>query len=137
MACEIFEIQAAKKSRGESDFDDFWTKFPGARGYRFVIDRYKMEVAICPSGRPAHIRPLPLLRCSFCSPRYLLRTIEAVSIPHRQSGASSRARDAHGVQPNSHHVPSSRGARDLAESAFQLIFREGSRSGFPGEGKAL
>ena len=70
-------------------------------------------------------------------PRYLLRTIEAVSIPHRQSGASSRAREAHGVLPNSHHDPSSRGARDIAESAFQLIFREGSRSRFPGEGKGL
>ena len=70
-------------------------------------------------------------------PRYLLRTIEAVSILHRQSGASSRAREAHGVLPNSHHDPSSRGARDIAESAFQLIFREGSRSGFPGAGKGL
>ena len=63
-------------------------------------------------------------------PRHLLRTIEAVSIPHRQSGAGSRAREAHGVLPNSHHDPSSRGARDIAESAFQLIFREGSRSRF-------
>ena len=70
-------------------------------------------------------------------PRHLLRTIEAVSIPHRQSGASSRAREAHGVQPNSHHDPSSRGARDVAESAFQLIFREGSRWRFPGSGKGL
>ena len=62
-------------------------------------------------------------------PRHLLTTIgiEAVSIPHRQSGASSRACEAHGVLPNSHHDPSSRGARDLAESTFQLIFREGAR----------
>ena len=70
-------------------------------------------------------------------PRYLLRTIEALSIPLRQLGAGARAREAHGIQSNSHHVPSSRGARDLGESAFQLIFREGSRSGFPGKGKGL
>ena len=70
-------------------------------------------------------------------PRYLLRTIEAVSIPHRQSGASSRAREAHGVLPNSHHDPSSRGARDIAESAFQLIFREGARWRIPGTGRGL
>ena len=70
-------------------------------------------------------------------PRYLLRTIEALSIPHRQSGASSRAREAHGVLPNSHHDPSSRGARDIAESAFQLIFREGSRSRIPRGGKGV
>ena len=70
-------------------------------------------------------------------PRHLMRTIEAVSIPHRQSGASSRAREAHGVQPNSRHVPSSRGARELAESAFQLIFREGARWRIPGTGRGL
>ena len=70
-------------------------------------------------------------------PRHLLRTIEAVSIPHRQSGAGSRAREAHGVLPNSHHDPSSRGARDIAESAFQLIFREGARWRIPGSGKGL
>ena len=72
-------------------------------------------------------------------PRHLLRTIEAVSIPHRQSGAGSRAREAHGVLPNSHHDPSSRGARDIAESALQLLSREaeGARSRFPGGGKGL
>ena len=70
-------------------------------------------------------------------PRNLLTTIEAVSIPFRQSIAGARAREAHGIQSNSHHVPSSRRARYLAESAFQLIFREGSRSGFPGVGKGL
>ena len=70
-------------------------------------------------------------------PRHLLRTIEAVSIPLRQSGASSRARESHGVLPNSRHDPSSRRALELAESAFQLIFREGSRWRIPGEGKGL
>ena len=70
-------------------------------------------------------------------PRYLLRTIEALSIPLRQLGAGARAREAHGIQSNSHHVPSSRRARDLGESAFQLIFREFARSRFPGGGKGL
>ena len=70
-------------------------------------------------------------------PRYLLRTIEALSIPLRQLGAGARAREAHGIQSNSHHDPSSRGARDIGESAFHLIFREGARSRFPGGGKGL
>ena len=64
-------------------------------------------------------------------PRYLLRTIEALSIPHRQSGAGSRAREAHGVQPNSHHVPSSRGARDLAKTRFNKVFERARDRDFP------
>ena len=65
-------------------------------------------------------------------PRHLLRTIEAVSIPLRQSGAAARAREAHGVQPNSRHVPSSRGARDLAKMRFHEFSRALSRRDFPG-----
>ena len=33
-------------------------------------------------------------------------TAKAISIPQRQTRASSPARDAHGVMPNSRHVPS-------------------------------
>ena len=68
-------------------------------------------------------------------PRHLLTTIEAVSIPLRQSIASSRAREAHGVQPNSCHVPSSRGARDLAKTRFNKFSRALSRRDFPGREK--
>ena len=64
-------------------------------------------------------------------PRHLLTTIEAVSIPLRQSIAGARAREAHGVQPNSRHVPSSRGARDLAKMRFNKFSRELSRRDSP------
>ena len=64
-------------------------------------------------------------------PRYLLRNIEALSIPLRQLGAGARAREAHGIQSNSHHVPSSRGARDLAKMRFHEFSRALSRRDFP------
>ena len=70
-------------------------------------------------------------------PRHLPRTIEAVSIPLRQSGAAARAREAHGVQPNSRHVPSSRGARDLAKTRFNKVFAIAVQARFPGTGKGL
>ena len=71
-------------------------------------------------------------------PRHLLRTIEAVSIPLRQSGAAARAREAHGVQPNSRHVPSSRGARELAKTRFNKVFAIADvQARFPGGGKGL
>ena len=65
-------------------------------------------------------------------PRYLLRTIEAVSIPLRQWGASSPAREAHGVHPNSHHDPSSRRARYLAKTRFSKVFERARDRDFPG-----
>ena len=70
-------------------------------------------------------------------PRYLLRTIGAVSIPLRQWGASSRAREAHGVQSNSRHVPSRRGARDLAKTRFNKVFERARDRKTPGEGRGL
>ena len=65
-------------------------------------------------------------------PRHLLTTIEAFSIPLRQSIAGARAREAHGVQPNSRHVPSSRGARDLAKMRFHKVFAIAVQTDFPG-----
>ena len=65
-------------------------------------------------------------------PRHLLTTIEAFSIPLRHALAGARAREAHGVQPNSRHVPSSRGARDLAKTRFNKFSRALSRRDSPG-----
>ena len=70
-------------------------------------------------------------------PRHLLTTIEAVSIPLRQSIAGARAREAHGVQPKSRHDPSSRGARDLAKTRFNKVFAIALQARFPGAGKGL
>ena len=55
-----------------------------------------------------------------CRPcRHRLAPMEALSIPHGQSGADSRTCQAHGVRSNLRHVPSDEGARDLGQNAFQ------------------
>ena len=53
--------------------------------------------------------PMALTARSYRSRRLYqppLATAKAISIPRRQTRASSSARDAHGVMPNSRHVPS-------------------------------
>ena len=53
-----------------------------------------------------------------------MASLIGLSVPRMEPGAGATAREAHGVQPNSHHVPSDKGARNLRKCGVSVRLAE-------------
>ena len=78
--------------------------------------------------------PMALTARSYRSRRLYqppLATAKAISIPQRQTRASSPARESHGVMPNSRPVPSRKSAPESRKTRSDKVFRWALSDGIP------
>jgi hypothetical protein len=65
-----------------------------------------------------------------------LATAKAISIPQRQTRASSPARESHGVMPNSRPVPSRKSVPESRKTRSDKVFRWALSDGIPSAKKS-